>query len=115
MKKKHRKISNNNFIPAGGEYKYKAFWNLKKIKSKEHIDITKHTLEVTFEGARFHFDNLFEGDKILGENMNNILNENWKDVVAELGGGIGNTIGVIINSILQAYFSAVPYNEIFID
>lgn len=47
--------------------------------------------------------------------MNNILNENWVDVVKELGPGIGRTIGVIVNSVVKGYFNAVPYDEIFID
>lgn len=47
--------------------------------------------------------------------MNNVLNDNWSDVIKEVGPGIGRTIGGVINSMMQGYFESTPYNEIFMD
>lgn len=56
------------------------------------------------------FKCLFKGD-----NINRVLNDNWRDVIKELGPGIGRTFGSVVNSMMKGYLESTPYNEIFID
>jgi len=48
-----------------------------------------------------------------GDNMNRYLNENWKEVVTELGPHFGEAISQVIQAILTNIFELVPYDEAF--
>lgn len=58
-------------------------------------------------------ENLFNGDKLLGPQMNIFLNENWKEASREVGPSIAKAISEIIYQILSNICELVPYNEIF--
>lgn len=80
-----------------------------------------------------HFTNLFNGNEVLANNMNNFLNENSEDILAELKApiikGFGRQVnifilydnnqqsflyrlfGVIINNI----FNTFSYSDLFIE
>lgn len=45
--------------------------------------------------------------------MNRFLNDNWEDIMKELGPGIGRTFATVHNSVIEAYLETVPFNEIF--
>lgn len=47
--------------------------------------------------------------------MNKFLNENWSDVVKEVGPGISKTLEEIITSIVKGYVENVPYDEVFMN
>lgn len=46
--------------------------------------------------------------------MNKFLNENWKDVSHDLGPAVSETISIIVTSILNGYFTRIPYDDIFL-
>lgn len=50
-----------------------------------------------------------------GPEMNRFLNENWDEVMKELGPGIGRTLAAVNNSVFKAFFEIVPFNQIFTD
>lgn len=85
----------------------------KKKTGKDHVSLT--TSNVKFEIGRAYFDlkNLFNGDRLLGENMNVFLNENWKEVTNELGPSLADAIGEVIRQIIQQIVDVVPYDNIF--
>ncbi|XP_063224809.1 circadian clock-controlled protein daywake-like [Bacillus rossius redtenbacheri] len=101
------------------------------INLDEFSSTTNHEIQwVDKQGARFmrlltpnidyhiksgniHFTNLFNGDKALGDNMNAFLNENWSDVVGELGPTIGEVIRAILDSILQSAVESTPFDEMY--
>lgn len=47
--------------------------------------------------------------------MNTFLNENWKDVLADVGPTIGEAMAQVITIILSNIFQLVPYDEAFPD
>lgn len=47
--------------------------------------------------------------------MNTVLNDNWEDVLKEIGVGISHTIEVVVTDIFKKYFESIPIDEIFID
>lgn len=59
------------------------------------------------------FENLFNGNRALGDNMNLFLNENWKEVYGELEAPIGKAFGMTILQVTNRIFSKVPSNVIF--
>lgn len=60
-----------------------------------------------------HFENLFNGNKALGDNMNLFLNENWSDILHELKAPIVDAFGNLFLVIINHVFDAFEYSELF--
>ncbi|XP_030754804.1 protein takeout-like [Sitophilus oryzae] len=87
----------------------------KKKDGKEYIKIAKSSTDIDIKRSYFNLDNLFNGNKELGENMNKFLNENSQDVVKELGYPVvAELVQVIVNQVFNAFLRVVPYDEILI-
>ncbi|XP_054270295.1 protein takeout-like [Macrosteles quadrilineatus] len=94
---------------------YKYDWVLNKKGSKHYMNFTKSSLDFDIGGASFYLENLFNGDKLLGENMNYFLNQNWREVTKELGPAIGEAIGEVFRLLLTNIADLVPYEYIYPD
>ncbi|KAM7362285.1 protein takeout-like [Cochliomyia hominivorax] len=82
---------------------------------KTYMKIDKFHLDIEPKRIIFKIDNLFNGDKVLGDNMNVFLNENWSDIYKEMKETIGSGFGKIFNSVISKVFSNLPYEEYFIE
>ncbi|XP_049286339.1 uncharacterized protein LOC125765363 [Anopheles funestus] len=91
-------------------------WNggLEKRNGKEYFQMNK--IKATFDTTRFymHLTNLFNGDKALGDNMNQFLNDNWEDILKELKPAIIGAFTNIFRAIISNVFENVPYDELFL-
>lgn len=94
---------------------YEYDWPLKKRSSgREYIDIINSKMTLNSLGhMAVRFDNLFNGDRLLGENMNNFINENWREVSKEFGPGVADAIGEVFKLVLKNICDAVPYDVVF--
>ncbi|KAM7361427.1 protein takeout-like [Cochliomyia hominivorax] len=63
----------------------------------------------------FKVDNLFNGDKALGDNMNLFLNENWKDIYDETKGSLNKAYADVFTDIVNKVFSKYPFEKYFIE
>lgn len=61
-----------------------------------------------------NFENLFKGDKALGEGTNKFINENWLDILNELKPVLRTAIGDICMGIISPIFAKFPYEQIFL-
>ncbi|XP_013110452.1 protein takeout [Stomoxys calcitrans] len=82
--------------------------NGKKYASLEHVK-----LEIKPELVQFHFENLFRGDKNLGDNMNKFLNENWNDIFQEIKPRFAKALSLEVKALLNTFYSKYPYEEYF--
>lgn len=89
-------------------------YRLYKKKKEEYGQAIKHRVTFTAGGFSIHLSNLFNGDRILGDNMNLILNENWKEVLNDMRPSISSTVGQIIVTIINQIFELIPYSQFFI-
>lgn len=82
-------------------------------KGKTYIQTDKFALD--FDTSRLHIklENLFNGDRLLGDNMNKFLNENWRDILTELKPAVKLAIEELFKGIINRIFLRIPYNEIF--
>ncbi|XP_030752076.1 circadian clock-controlled protein-like [Sitophilus oryzae] len=64
--------------------------------------------------AHFNFENLFNGNKQLGDNINKVLNDNPQDAINELGPAFSNVINLAATTIIRAYLLVVPFDELFV-
>ncbi|KAK6620716.1 hypothetical protein RUM43_011011 [Polyplax serrata] len=74
----------------------------------DHFDFKFDTTKLSMK-----FENLFNGDKQLGDNMNVFLNENWDEILAELKPAIQDVFGAAFAQISNRIFTKVPYGDIF--
>lgn len=61
----------------------------------------------------FDYQNLYNGDKLLGDTTNKFLNENWGDIFREIKANIFDAFTLIAENTLKNVFNKVPYNDLF--
>lgn len=62
-----------------------------------------------------NLENLFNGNKALGDNMNLFLNENWQIILQELKPAVRETLAQILSGIINNVFDKLPYSDLFTD
>lgn len=92
--------------------KYKPKVVIKK--GKEYIQTESFQLDFDPSRLHIHLENLFNGDKALGDNMNQFLNENWREIFTELKPAITYAVEEILKGIINRIFSKIPYNEVYL-
>lgn len=74
-------------------------------------DIDKLHLEITEVGGfRVHFNNLFNGQKVLEDSTNTVFNENWRDFYEILRPAITQAVQAIMKDRLTKAYGYVPAN-----
>lgn len=73
---------------------------------KPKIDLRTHRLYI-------QLDNLFNGNKQLGDTMNSFMNENWKELYNELKSGILDALAAVIVNLVNNVFIRVQYEQLF--
>lgn len=77
------------------------------------IDINSFKLTMTPKHAVFLFTDIFKGDKLLSDNINNFMNENWELVSNTLVPSYVNQLNNQFKVYSQTVFSKVPMKNIF--
>ncbi|CAI6362516.1 unnamed protein product [Macrosiphum euphorbiae] len=81
----------------------------------KYLEIVKIAWKFTPTNMKIKLDNLFNGDKALGDNMNVFLNENWRELLKELQPAIEEVFGQAFGQIAQSFLSRVPENQIILE
>ena len=81
----------------------------KNGKTYVHFTTNKVTLDPDF--VSFNFENLFNGDKQLGDGINKVLNENYREVYADVKSGYEEGLGLVVQQIINNMFSKVSMEE----
>ncbi|KPJ16052.1 Circadian clock-controlled protein [Papilio machaon] len=82
---------------------------------KEHWKIVKWRDSFQVKtGVKFHFDNLFNGNKVLADPVIEFANTNWNDVMQEIAPPIVHTIIASVFKEIEALYKAVPADELYI-
>jgi len=84
-----------------------------KRNNNEHLGIENAKLTFKVSKLVFDFENLYNGDKVLGESTNQFLNENWNDIFREIKANIFDAFTLIAENTLRNTFNKVPYNDLF--
>lgn len=80
---------------------------------KEYLYTDDLKLSFTIQRFIVQLDNLYNGDKVLGDSTNLFLNENWQEIFNELKRSIFDAFGLIIANMINQVFRKIPYNELF--
>lgn len=81
----------------------------------DHLKVDEVTVEFNIGGASVKLDNLFNGDLELGTVMNKFLNENWREITAELRPALANSIEHILREIAGRLYEIYPIKQILPD
>ncbi|KAE9534844.1 hypothetical protein AGLY_008136 [Aphis glycines] len=82
---------------------------------KTFVQIKKVDLKVaSVKKLNVKLENLFNGNKQLGDSMNSILNENWEVLLDELKPAFEEAIGAIAQDIINKVFQKTAYSDIFL-
>ncbi|RZC41113.1 JHBP domain containing protein [Asbolus verrucosus] len=61
----------------------------------------------------FNFENLFNGDKQLGDNINKVINDNWREIYEDVKEEYTELINRILLGLLENFFNKVSIEEAF--
>lgn len=82
------------------------------IDGKDHFKVDQIHVEFNIGGASVLLTNLFNGDQELGSAMNKFLNENWKEVTAEMRPALSKAIENILRGVTGQLFETYPLEQI---
>lgn len=82
---------------------------------KQYLSMENFKLSFTVSRIHFNFENLYKGDKVLGDSTNRFLNENWSDIFKEIRANIFDAFALIAENVVRNVFSKIPYEDLFID
>ncbi|XP_030376611.1 protein takeout [Scaptodrosophila lebanonensis] len=77
-----------------------------------HIKIADIKVKYEVDNVKMHLDNLFNGDKVLGQKMNDFLNENWKTLAEEVRPLMTKALVDILRASVDKLFDAFSYDEL---
>ncbi|XP_043289153.1 uncharacterized protein [Venturia canescens] len=82
---------------------------------EQYVRTTKYEVKLIPKKVMYNFTNLFNGDEVLGTQMNKFLNENWEVVFKETQESFEETFGLLFVNIANNILSRVPLSELFPD
>ncbi|KAJ9577456.1 hypothetical protein L9F63_005957 [Diploptera punctata] len=103
-----------NFTLENAPAQFDTDWIVENIDGSEFMSLTNSRLHHV-EPTRVHYDlkNLFNGDKLLGPEMNAVLNENWRESFKELAPPVIQALSTVIAGTVNSIAHAVEYKNVF--
>ncbi|XP_065170730.1 protein takeout-like [Atheta coriaria] len=92
---------------------YEYIYRPVEINGKPHLQLTNGDFQFRAGKISLQLDNLFNGDKALGEQVNAFLNENWKEIEDILRPSITETVKSIIDVIFNSITNNVALEDLF--
>uniref|UniRef100_A0AAU6SGY2 Protein takeout n=1 Tax=Maconellicoccus hirsutus TaxID=177089 RepID=A0AAU6SGY2_MACHI len=74
--------------------------------------VEKATVSLDVSHVSIYFDNLFNGDKELGDSMNTFLNDNWKSIMKDMRPVFEESIGAMVKELFNSMYNKLPLEEI---
>jgi hypothetical protein len=85
----------------------------RKSMGKSFIKTLAANVTINPEMVWVNFENLFNGNKQLGDNINRVLNDNWKELLEDVKQGCTEVFDTVLNHLLNNFFSKVSLEEAF--
>jgi hypothetical protein len=68
---------------------------------KSFIKTLATNVTINPEMVWVNFENLFNGNKQLGDNINRVLNDNWKELLEDVKQGCTEVFDTVLNHLLK--------------
>lgn len=96
---------------------YEGKFTKEERKGKQYLQVSNDNTTLKIDNVKrvyWRFDNLFDGDERLAPEMNRFLNENWKEVFAEVKPAIEQAAAfAVINYYVNGFLHFIPLEELF--
>ncbi|XP_045483284.1 protein takeout-like isoform X2 [Harmonia axyridis] len=96
-----------------GNYSYDYDFDVMERKGKHYMHIVKNKIKIEPERLEANIDNLFNGNKQLGDHLNNFFNENWRELLVQFGPVLSEVYGSVGKQILAKIYDRIPLEEIY--
>lgn len=93
--------------------KYDYNFTLEMRDGEEYFIPGANKLNFNTTRLYVYLDNLFNGDKLLGDSTNKSLDENWEELLKSVGPIVAEAMGEVMKTILTNIFELVPYHVAF--
>lgn len=80
---------------------------------EDYIKIVNYKTKYTTKKLHIQLDNLFNGDKVLGDATNKFLNDNWEIVYNEVNSGFFEKVDKQTKDIIQKVLNTIPHKKLF--
>ncbi|PNF31911.1 hypothetical protein B7P43_G07900 [Cryptotermes secundus] len=88
-------------------------YSLQQIRGKTHMILENGKCTVWSGRTYVHLTNLFNGNEVLGAQVNAFINENWKDFQDAVSPAFAEVIARTITTLVNNMATLVPYDEVF--
>lgn len=82
--------------------------------NQEYVRLVKIRTRMIIDNGSLNFENLFNGNKVLGDTVNQFINDNWPRVFPEFSRPLFDIFSSILKKFIQNVFDQFPLNEMFI-
>ncbi|XP_030751974.1 protein takeout-like [Sitophilus oryzae] len=103
-----------NLTIVNPEFVYQFDYKLVQKNGGEHAEVLESSLDFNIPKTYINLENLFNGNKQMGDHVNEFLNENDKEFINEISGAVKGTISAIGQQFFQGIFDSIPYDELFL-
>ncbi|XP_017083888.2 protein takeout [Drosophila eugracilis] len=83
-----------------------------KKNGANYLKINNVNVKYDLSDVHIHLDNLFNGDKALGDRMNEFLNENWKALAEEVRPLMSTALVDILRASVDKLFASFSYDDL---
>lgn len=83
-------------------------------RNKTYIVLKNFQADLNMDKFTVHLENLFNGNKALGETMNNVLNDNWQELNKELSPAFVDAFGKNILNGANKVFAKNSVDKLFV-
>ncbi|KAI8120797.1 Protein takeout [Lucilia cuprina] len=88
---------------------------LEKRNGKNYAKIKKIKALIEPEQMLVKLDNIFNGNAVLSDTINDVINQNWKDVWSELQGGINQALEILIINVMSGILTELSTDDFYVD
>ncbi|XP_073995534.1 protein takeout-like [Rhodnius prolixus] len=85
----------------------------KKSNGRTYLKVVNGSFPMDAGNLVIRLDNLFNGDKLLGGNMNRFLNENWKEILKDVQPALSESLSELSERILNNISALIPMDILF--
>ncbi|XP_023709316.2 protein takeout [Cryptotermes secundus] len=83
-------------------------FELPRVQGRQVMNVVDMKVDFDIQGMTVQFDNLFNGNKVLGRTMNAFVNKNALEIVRELKEPLGESFSVAFKDIMNNMLSHLP-------
>uniref|UniRef100_A0A0A9WVZ2 Protein takeout n=3 Tax=Lygus hesperus TaxID=30085 RepID=A0A0A9WVZ2_LYGHE len=95
------------------ELVYLLDFDVANISGVEYVEVVHTEIRHTVQLLRIQLDNLFNGNKTLGDQMNVLLNEYWVELNKQLGPPIDKAFTFSLKPIVDYILTSIPFDQLF--